>query len=172
MADRPDLNNYSKNMQRVFTQTFGVVGAILEKDGKILLVKEVKEEAKGQWSHPAGWIEVGENLIESIKREVKEESGYDFKPTHIIGVYSLHKENLKEKWGRTPHAIKIIFAGSISKERSEDLHNDVSETKWFLPEEIYQMDINTLRDMDIKDMVKRYFDGGKYPLELLLHTKQ
>ena len=86
MADRPDLNNYSKNMQRVFTQTFGVVGAILEKDGKILLVKEVKEEAKGQWSHPAGWIEVGENLIESIKREVKEESGYDFKPTHIIGV--------------------------------------------------------------------------------------
>jgi hypothetical protein len=32
--------------ERVFTQTFGVVGAIIEKDGKILLVKETKASVK------------------------------------------------------------------------------------------------------------------------------
>ncbi len=44
---------------RVFTQTFGAVGTILEGDGKILLVKEAGGRDKGKWSHPAGWIDVG-----------------------------------------------------------------------------------------------------------------
>ena len=158
--------------KRVLTQTFGVVGAILERDGKILLVKEVKEVAKGLWSHPAGWIDVGESLIEAVKREVKEESGFDFEPTHILGVYSLFKKNLKERFGITPHAIKVIFIGKISDNKTGKLHNDVSETKWFTPEEIYQMDINTLRDMDIKKMVKDYFAGKSYPLDFLTHTEQ
>jgi len=140
--------------KRVFTQTFGVVGAILEKDGKILLVREAKEIAKGMWSHPAGWIEVGENPMEAVKREVKEESGFDFEPTHILGVYSLFIKSLEEKFGITPHAIKVIFIGKISDSEIGELHDDVSETKWFRPEEIYQMDMNTLRDIDIKKMVK------------------
>ena len=158
--------------KRVLTQTFGVVGAILEKDGKILLVKEAKEVAKGMWSHPAGWIDVGENLIKAVKREVKEESGFDFEPTHILGVYSLFKKNLKERFGITPHAIKVIFIGKISDNKIGELYDDVSETKWFTAEEIYQMDINTLRDPDIKKMVKDYFAGRSYPLDLLTHTKQ
>ena len=159
-------------MPRVLTQTFGVVGAILERDGKILLVKETKEVAKGLWSHPAGWIDVGENLIEAVKREVKEESGFDFEPTRILGVYSLFKQNLKERFGITPHAIKVIFIGKISDNETGKLYDDVSETKWFTPEEIYQMDINTLRDMDIKKMVKDYFAGKSYPLDFLTHTEQ
>lgn len=158
--------------KRVFTQTFGVVGAILEKDGKILLVKETKERVKGMWSHPAGWIEIGKNPIEEVKREVKEESGYDFEPTHILGVYSLFLKNLKERFGITPHAIKVIFIGKISDNKTGKLHSDVSETEWFRPEEIYQMDINTLRDMDIKKIVKDYFAGKFYPLDLLTHTEQ
>lgn len=158
--------------KRVLTQTFGVVGAILERDGKILLVKEAQEVAKGLWNHPAGWIDVGENLIEAVKREVKEESGFGFEPTHILGVYSLFKKNLKERFGITPHAIKVIFIGKISDNKTGELHDDVSETKWFTPEEIYQMDINTLRDMDIKKMVKDCFAGKSYPLDFLTHTEQ
>ena len=157
--------------KRVLTQTFGVVGAILEKDGKILLTKETKEIAKGLWSHPAGWIEVGENPLEAVKREVKEETCFDFEPTHILGVYSLFKKSLKERFGVTPHAIKVIFIGKISDNKTGELHDDVSETKWFTPEEIYQMDINTLRDTDIKKMVQDYFTGKSYPLDLLTHTE-
>ena len=157
-------------MTRVFSQTFGVVGAIIEKEGKILLVKEAKEIDKNKWSHPAGWIDVGENPIEAVKREVKEETGFQFTPTHILGVFSLFRKDVKEKFNITPHAIKIIFIGNISEEKVGELYDDVSETKWFLPKEIDKMDKNTLRDLDIKKMIKDYFIGKKYPLELLSHT--
>jgi len=84
----------------------------------------------------------------------------------------LFKKNLKERFGITPHAIKVIFIGKISDNKTGKLYNDVSETKWFTPEEIYQMDINTLRDMDIKKMVKDYFAGKSYPLNFLTHTEE
>ncbi len=154
-------------MKRVFTQTFGVVGAIIEKNGKILLVKEAKKGTDiGKWNHPAGWIEVGEDLIEGVKREVKEEAGLDFTPTHILGIYSLAREDLQP----IHHPIKIIFLGDVSEKETEELSDDVSEKKWFKPEEIEKMDSNTLRDLDIKKMVKDYFSGKRYPLELLTHT--
>ena len=66
--------------ERVFTQVFGVVGAIIEKEGKILLVKEAGTHDKGKWNQPAGWIDVGEDPIEMVKRELKEETGLDFNP--------------------------------------------------------------------------------------------
>ena len=51
-------------MVRVFTQTFGVVSAFIEKDGKILLVKEKKSGVdNGKWNHPGGWIEIGEDPL-------------------------------------------------------------------------------------------------------------
>ena len=154
-------------MERIFTQTFGVVGAIIEKDGKIILVKEAKEGTdKGKWDHPGGWIEIGENPIEGVKREVKEETGLDFTPTHILGIYSLVREDLQS----IHHPIKIIFLGDISDKKIGELFDDVSEKKWFKPEEIEKMDSATLRDLDTKKMIRDYSKGQKYPLNILTHT--
>lgn len=155
-------------VQRVFTQTFGVVGAIIERDGKILLVKENKAAAKGKWSHPAGWIDIGENSIDAVKREVKEETGFDFEPKNILSIYVLVKQELSD----LHHAIKIIFTGHIAENQGEYITDEISETKWFTPEEIENMDLNTLRDKDIKTMVKDYLAGKKYSLDIITHTIQ
>ena len=158
MADTP----------RYYTQTFGVVGAIIEKDGKFLLVKEAKASAKDKWNHPAGWIDLEENIIDAVKREVKEETGFDFEPKNILGVYVLVKQELND----LHHAIKIIFTGNIAENQGKYQEDEISETKWFTPAEIEEMDSDTLRDKDIKTMVKDYLAGKKYPLELLTHTEQ
>ncbi len=61
------------------------VGGIVENEqGEILLVKTFR----GGWVFPGGQVEVGENLIDALIREIKEESGIDVVVFHLIGVYS------------------------------------------------------------------------------------
>ena len=155
-------------MKRVFSQTFGVVGGIIEKKGKFLLVREsqrgLPDDGKG--SHPAGGMDVGEDPIKAAKREVDEETGLDFTPTHILGVYSLVRKDVERDFRGLPHAIKIIFVGEFTYKQTK-LHGDIAETKWFLPEEIFSMDKKTLRDSDIKQMVKDYLADKEYPLDLV-----
>lgn len=156
--------------KRVFTQTFGVVGGLIVKDGKVLLVKESRTADKGKWNQPAGWPEVGEDLIMAAKREVEEETGYEFAPTHLLGIYSLMRKDLTEKLGATPHALKFIFIGDTSENQKSQVLDDITETRWFTPEEIEKMDLSTLRDIDIKKMVKDYFEGRRYPLDIIRQT--
>ncbi len=158
-------------MKRVFTQSFVVVGAILEKDGKFLLVKESNRGLPddGKWNQPAGWLDVGEDVVKAAKREVEEETGVSFTPKAVLGIYSLVRKDVEDFFKDTPHGIKIILKGEFTDVGSE-VYDDISETRWFSHEEIYAMDNKTLRDVDIKRMVKDYQAGKSYPLELITHT--
>ncbi|MHA6253299.1 NUDIX domain-containing protein [Oceanobacillus sp. CAU 1775] len=60
-------------------------GFVENNDGEILLVKTRRE---GHWVFPGGQIEVGENLIDGVIMEVKEESGIDVQVSHLVGVFS------------------------------------------------------------------------------------
>ena len=155
--------------ERVFTQSFVVVGALIERDDRFLLVKEAGKGAdEGKWNQPAGWLDLGENPQDAAIREVKEETGYDFTPTQLLGVYSLFRKDL-ESFGKTPHAVKLIYIGKIAGDQAE-LHGDVSDTRWFTAEEIELMDSATLRDVDIKQLVRDYMANKAYPLAVVSHT--
>lgn len=161
-------------MPRIFSQTFCVVGALIEKNGKIALVQE-RADGKpdhGKWNQPAGWLDVGENPIAGAKREVEEETGFTFTPTAVLRIYSLVRKDIEEQCDGTPHAVKIIFTGNAATGGQKKFSDDIADLKWFTPEEIYAMDNSTLRDMDIKQLVKDYFDGRRYPLDLIHHTVQ
>ncbi len=159
-------------MPRVYTQTFCAVGAIIPRGGKFLLVRENNpaHPDHGKWNQPAGWIDSGENPIDSVKREVKEETGYDFTPTHLLSVNSLVRKDQTAHFGATPHALKLIFVGTISEKPTGKIEDDISEARWFTSEEIDAMDSKTLRDSDIKQEVRDYLAGKRYPLELIHHT--
>jgi 8-oxo-dGTP pyrophosphatase MutT (NUDIX family) len=145
---------------------------MLEKDGKFLLVREASGTDKDKWNHPAGWLDPGEHPVEAAKREVLEESGYEIEPTHLLGIYSLVRKDSESKVGVLPHGVKLIFKGKILNETPYALTDEITETKWFSPEEIYVMDGNTLRDEDIKQMVRDYLAGKELPLGAVIHTIQ
>ena len=96
----------------------------------------------------------------------QEETGYEFTPTHVLGVYSHVREDLKP----TRHPLKVIFLGDISVQPISELASDISEVSWFTPEEVQAMDAATLRDLDIKKMVEHYLAGQRLPLSLLSYT--
>ncbi len=51
------------------------VGAIIERDGCLLLVQRGRGAAVGTWAPPGGRVEFGEMLVEAVAREVREETG-------------------------------------------------------------------------------------------------
>lgn len=51
------------------------VAAILEREGRVLLVKRNIEPGLGHWSLPGGFVETGETAVEAVIREVQEETG-------------------------------------------------------------------------------------------------
>ncbi len=50
-------------------------GALLVRDGKVLLVKRANPPNKGLWAVPGGLVELGETLREAAAREAMEELG-------------------------------------------------------------------------------------------------
>src|SRR3989338_7280237 len=157
--------------ERVYTQTFCAVGGIIEREGKILLVKEAATSDKGKWNMPAGWLDVGENPLHAVVREVKEETGLDFEPEHLVGVYSLVRKDHEKSPGVMPHAVSLFFCGHISGTLMQP-NDEIAELRWFSPEEIQSMDQSALRSLNIKQRVRDYFDGKRHPLDIIYHAVQ
>jgi ADP-ribose pyrophosphatase YjhB (NUDIX family) len=74
----------------LITQKFlvGVVGVVLNDVGQILLVKHTYRE-KYPWGLPSGWLKRGEQPMEALKREIKEETGYVAEKWINFGKYIL-----------------------------------------------------------------------------------
>lgn len=79
---------------------------ILEKEGKILLVKRKYLPAAGDFSLPSGFMEREESPEKTAVREVKEETGLDIRLKHLLNVY---------KAADDPRAkvVLIVYTGEI-----------------------------------------------------------
>lgn len=62
-------------------------GVVLEQGDKYILIQEVRHEKAGLYNLPAGTLEVGEDFIQCITREAKEETGTDIQLEHFLGIY-------------------------------------------------------------------------------------
>lgn len=60
-----------------------IVGGVIKKDDKYLLVQEAKKRCRGKWNIPAGHLDTNESIFEGAKREVFEECGYNVELTGI-----------------------------------------------------------------------------------------
>lgn len=106
-----------------------VVDAIIEKNGKTILIKRNKEPFSGLWAIPGGHVELGETVEESAIREAEEETGLKIKLKEITGVYSDPKRHPGK------HTIATVFvAEPIDGELKAD--TDADEAKWFSLNEI------------------------------------
>ena len=95
-----------QSVYRIFMQkhTIGVVGVVLNAEGKVLLVEHVFHP-KHPWGLPGGWMERGETPAFGLAREIREETGIvveverplliekGFLPGHLDIVYLCDAKN-------------------------------------------------------------------------------
>lgn len=77
------------------THIVAVAGIIQDDKENILLVNTY---SRG-WEYPGGQVEIGENLIDALMREIKEESGVDAEVVSLIGIYSNTQEKINYRTG-------------------------------------------------------------------------
>ncbi|GAB4508935.1 MAG: NUDIX hydrolase [Sulfuricaulis sp.] len=137
-----------------------VVAAIIERDGKFLLVEE-KADGQLVLNQPAGHLDEGESLMQAAVRETLEETAWHFTPEALLGVY------------RWPHPTKGItylrfaFTGCVTRhEESRTLDHDIVRTLWLSPEEI-RAERTRHRSPQVERCLDDYLTGRRYPLELL-----
>src|SRR6185369_10482882 len=63
------------------------VEGLLERDGKVLLAKRKIEPRRGFWDLPGGFLEEGEEPLDGLRREFREETGLDVEPVEWLGTH-------------------------------------------------------------------------------------
>jgi len=138
------------------------VAAIIERDGKFLLVEE--ETAQGvRFNQPAGHLEAHESLFDAVMRETLEESAYHFTPKHITGIYRWHAEESNRTY------LRFAFAGELAGfEANRPLDTGIIRALWLSLDEIRACQMRHRSPLVLR-CIEDYLAGHRYPLELITH---
>ena len=119
-----------------------IVGGVIEKNGKYLLVQEAKKKCYGKWNCPAGHLKENEALEEGALREIKEETGCDVELNGIcyIAYGSAEGANL----------LLIVYDAKLINENIKYDKDEILDVKWFDYEEIVNKMDDKLREKHIK----------------------
>lgn len=123
------------------------VGAVVEKEGKILLQLRNHAPFYDHWCIPGGHIEFGEAVEDAIVREVKEETGLDVEKLTFFCYYNEYYENLD--W----HAVALVFIARASGELKLQ-EAEVKELRWCTPEEALELPMAFEHGKVLKDFVE------------------
>jgi ADP-ribose pyrophosphatase YjhB (NUDIX family) len=120
------------------------VGAVIICDGKILLEKRKYEPGKGKWSIPGGLVELGENVEQTVIREVKEETGLEVDEPEYIDVVN---NIVRDGNGDVKYHFVILDYFVKLKGGTLRAASDADDLKWVSLNEVEQYDITkTLRE--------------------------
>jgi 8-oxo-dGTP diphosphatase len=79
--------------------------AVIERDGTFLMIRDT---AQGRLVLPGGHLHWRERLDEGIKREVREETGYEVDLGELVGAFTSH-EHVADRG-----IVRIAYAGTIT----------------------------------------------------------
>jgi len=108
------------------------VGAIVVRDGHLLMVRRAQEPARGLWSVPGGKVERSEYLADALRREVREETGLEIDVGELAGFF--------EVIGDDDHYVIMDFLATYSGENEPRPGDDVDRVRWVPLDDITSLD--------------------------------
>ncbi len=127
------------------------IKAIIMKGARLLTVHMKSEEGVEYYTLPGGKQRPNELMMDALKREVKEETGYDVEVKSLLFIREAFKEE--------SHRIEFMFVcETIGEADTENLKYDTHQigVKWLSIDNITHEE---LHPADLRGIIKRHFLG-------------
>lgn len=107
---------------------------LIKKDGKFLVTRRalVNDYMPEFWDVPGGTIEFGEETIDALKREIKEETNLEVTPGKILLAYGYQS-------GDNRHQFQLVFACDYLSGEVKLNPEEHDEFKWVSLEEMVNL---------------------------------
>lgn len=129
-------------------------GVITDEDQRVLLARWV-EGRRVAWTMPGGGLEDGEDPELAVRRELREETGFDIETTGLLGIHSRvipASRRVRLDDGRNPlHTIRIVYRAQITGgELRFETNGSTDMAAWFTLDEV-----NDLQRVKLVDIALR-----------------
>ncbi|HYX75848.1 MAG TPA: NUDIX domain-containing protein, partial [Gaiellaceae bacterium] len=110
----------------VYASSKPTAGALCVDDSSVLLARRAEEPFEGRWDIPGGFLEEGEDPLEGLKRELKEETGLDVEPQQFLGIWM---DRYRDD-STAEATLNLYWTARILRGEPKPA-DDVSELRWF-----------------------------------------
>ncbi len=144
------------------------VAAIIEQDGKFLLVEELTPEGL-RLNNPAGHLDEGESLVDGCAREALEETTHLFQPTALLGVYMSRFQRPAQGDAEAEEItyVRVAFCGNLGAAQAHrQLDTGIVRTLWLTPDEVRASAARHRSPLVVRCM-EDYLTGQRFPLALI-----
>lgn len=154
-------------MKREFPKSplVGVGGVVIHRK-RVLLIRRKREPLKGEWSIPGGLVELGEELHQAVRRELKEETGLEVEPLEIMAVFDRIMRVPRGPARVQYHFVIVDYACRWKRGRISP-SSDVVDARWVRREDLAQYCLTPLAFSVISEAF-RYFGKRGKPRRLAL----
>ena len=117
------------------------VGAIVFKEGEILLVQRAQPPSQNIWAIPGGSVEIGESLQEAAEREILEETGVTIRAGEPIFTFDYIE---RDDAGRVRfhYVIVDVSAAYISGEPCAG--DDATDARWVSSQALARLEVSPM----------------------------
>jgi ADP-ribose pyrophosphatase len=129
------------------------VGAVVFKDGKVLLTLRGNPPAQGMWAIPGGRVRLGETLQQAAEREIFEETGILIQAEEPVFIFETIERDDPGRV-RFHYLIVDLAARYVSGEPMPG--DDAQDARWVSPEEMPLLPVNPVT----RDLLKSHFEFG------------
>lgn len=133
----------------------GVGGVVIHR-GRVLLILRGRAPLKGEWSIPGGLLELGEDLMSAVRRELKEETGLEVEPVEVLLTF----DRIMRVQERVKYHFVIIDYLCRRKRGRLRPASDVVDARWVSPRDLPQYRLTTLATSVIEQAFERVRKAG------------
>ncbi|PHQ26460.1 NUDIX hydrolase [Marinobacter guineae] len=131
--------------------------------GRFLMVEEFSG-GKVVFNQPAGHVEEDEAILDAVRREALEETGWEIDPVHFLGIYTYKAPANGVTYYR------FCYVARAAAKISDDLDDGIIAAHWLTLDEIRGLG-EKLRSPLVLQCIEDYRNGRQYPLDVVVDSK-